>query len=176
MTHLYRFTVTLGAIVSLTGCVTTNATRLGSKGESSWTDEAAMFRSMRKKAAELGANAIILDAVSEPSAGARVASSSMRLHSPTCSAAPRRVFMDDASQRAQCSIHRFGIGEDRRNVGVQCDRFRAATVSIGESISLHAAEIVFGQDIISAHACGARLPGLPRPRDTPLHSRCALGA
>jgi hypothetical protein len=107
MTHLYRFTVTLCALVSLTGCVTTNATRLGSgaalapvpvesvaiyrtasqvpgkyqevallnsKGESSWTDEAAMFRSMRKKAAELGANAIILDAVSEPSAGAKVAS------------------------------------------------------------------------------------------------------
>jgi hypothetical protein len=47
---------------------------LNSKGESSWTDEAAMFRSMRKKAAELGANAIILDAVSEPSAGAKVAS------------------------------------------------------------------------------------------------------
>jgi hypothetical protein len=94
-------------LVSLTSCVTTNATRLGtgtalppvpmesvaiyrtasqvpgkyqevallnSKGESSWTDEAAMFRSMRKKAAELGANAIILDAVSEPSAGAKVAS------------------------------------------------------------------------------------------------------
>jgi hypothetical protein len=47
---------------------------LNSKGESSWTDEAAMFRSMRKKAAEMGANAIILDAVSEPSAGAKVAS------------------------------------------------------------------------------------------------------
>ena len=96
-----------GFMLSLTACVTTNATRLGtgtplapvpvesvaiyrtasqvpgkyqevallnSKGESSWTDEAAMFRSMRKKAAELGANAIILDAVSEPSAGAKVAS------------------------------------------------------------------------------------------------------
>src|SRR5688500_12688816 len=47
---------------------------LNSKGESSWTDEAKMFRSMQKKAAELGANGIILDAVSEPSAGAKVAS------------------------------------------------------------------------------------------------------
>ena len=47
---------------------------LNSKGESGWTDEAKMFRSMQKKAAELGANGIILDAVSEPSAGAKVAS------------------------------------------------------------------------------------------------------
>jgi hypothetical protein len=47
---------------------------LNSKGESSLTDEAAMFKSMKKKAAELGANAIILDAVSEPSAGAKIAS------------------------------------------------------------------------------------------------------
>ena len=47
---------------------------LNSKGESGLTDEAGMFRSMQKKAGELGANAIILDAVSEPSAGAKVAS------------------------------------------------------------------------------------------------------
>ena len=47
---------------------------LNSKGESGLTDEAAMFKSMQKKAGELGANAIILDAVSEPSAGAKVAS------------------------------------------------------------------------------------------------------
>ena len=47
---------------------------LNSNGESGLTDEAGMFRSMQKKAGELGANAIILDAVSEPSAGAKVAS------------------------------------------------------------------------------------------------------
>lgn len=107
MNSLSRLTLAVCVIASLTGCVTTNATRLGtgaalppvpmesvamyrtasqvpgkyqevallnSKGESGLTDEAAMFRSMRKKAAELGANAIILDAVSEPSAGAKVAS------------------------------------------------------------------------------------------------------
>ena len=33
-----------------------------------------MWNSMRKKAGKLGANAIILDAMSEPSAGAKVAS------------------------------------------------------------------------------------------------------
>ena len=46
---------------------------LNSTGESSWTNEEKMMNSMRKKAGELGANAIILDAISEPSAGAKVA-------------------------------------------------------------------------------------------------------
>lgn len=46
---------------------------LHSKGDSLYTDEADMYESMRKKAAEVGANAIILDAISEPSAGAKVA-------------------------------------------------------------------------------------------------------
>ena len=90
------------------GCVTTNATMLGtatitrpvinmaavklyrtadqvpgnyeeiallhSKGSWSTTDEPQMYESMRQKAAELGANGVILDAISEPSAGAKVAS------------------------------------------------------------------------------------------------------
>ena len=38
-----------------------------------WTSEKGMWNSMKKKAAKLGANAVILDAVSEPSAGAKVA-------------------------------------------------------------------------------------------------------
>lgn len=46
---------------------------LNSKGESDWTDEAKMMNSMRKKASEVGANAIILDAINEASAGAKVA-------------------------------------------------------------------------------------------------------
>lgn len=46
---------------------------LNSAGESSLTNEEKMMNSMRKKAAELGANAIILDAISEPSAGVKVA-------------------------------------------------------------------------------------------------------
>jgi hypothetical protein len=46
---------------------------LNSTGEASWTNEEKMFNSMRKKAGELGANAIILDAISEPGAGAKVA-------------------------------------------------------------------------------------------------------
>ena len=38
-----------------------------------WTTESQMIKSMQKKAGKLGANAIILDAISEPSAGAKVA-------------------------------------------------------------------------------------------------------
>lgn len=46
---------------------------LNSAGDSSFTDEAKMFMSMKKKAGELGANGVILDALSEPGAGAKVA-------------------------------------------------------------------------------------------------------
>ena len=46
---------------------------LHSEGESSSTDERAMYKSMKKKAGKLGANAIILEAVKEPSAGAKIA-------------------------------------------------------------------------------------------------------
>lgn len=93
--------------LALTGCVTTNASLLGSTankrsavlpenvalyrtadqvpgkyeevallnsaGDSNFTNEAKMFESMKKKAGEVGANGIILDAVSEPSGGAKVA-------------------------------------------------------------------------------------------------------
>jgi hypothetical protein len=46
---------------------------LNATGSSSWTNESKMMNSMKKKAGQLGANAIILDAISEPSAGAKVA-------------------------------------------------------------------------------------------------------
>jgi len=46
---------------------------LNSTGESSWTNEAGMLQSMRKKAGDLGANGLILDAIDEASAGAKVA-------------------------------------------------------------------------------------------------------
>lgn len=47
---------------------------LVSTGDSLWSNEKQMWNSMKKKAGKLGANAVILDAVSEPSAGAKVAS------------------------------------------------------------------------------------------------------
>lgn len=42
-------------------------------GDAIWTSEAGMWKSLKKKAGQLGANAIILDATSEPSAGAKIA-------------------------------------------------------------------------------------------------------
>ena len=45
---------------------------LNSKGESNWSNERQMMESMREKAAELGANGIILDNIDEPSALTKV--------------------------------------------------------------------------------------------------------
>jgi len=46
---------------------------LNAKGDSAWSSESGMFKKMKKRAGQMGANAIILDAVSEPSAGAKIA-------------------------------------------------------------------------------------------------------
>lgn len=46
---------------------------LNATGESNWTNEQAMLESMRKKAGQVGANAIVLDAIAEAGAGAKVA-------------------------------------------------------------------------------------------------------
>jgi hypothetical protein len=46
---------------------------LNSAGSTGWTSEESMYLDMRKKAGLLGANAIILDGMTEPSAGAKVA-------------------------------------------------------------------------------------------------------
>ena len=46
---------------------------LNAKGSSTWTNENTMYEAMRKSAGKMGANGIILDAISEPSAGAKIA-------------------------------------------------------------------------------------------------------
>ena len=107
MLLISRCAIAAALLVSLSACVTTNASRLGtatairplvlpanvalyrvasqvprqyeevallnSTGDSGMTDEARMFESMKKKAGEMGANAVILDAVSEPGSGSKVA-------------------------------------------------------------------------------------------------------
>jgi hypothetical protein len=45
---------------------------LNSKGESSWTDEKGMLESQRRKAAEVGANGLILGETREPNAGTKI--------------------------------------------------------------------------------------------------------
>lgn len=103
-------------VFMLSGCVTTNASMLGtasshrpavlpenvalyrnadqvprryeevallnSEGDSDVTNEAEMFESMKEKAGELGANAIILEALSEPSGGAKVAAEIFGISAP----------------------------------------------------------------------------------------------
>lgn len=46
---------------------------LHSAGETGWTDERKMMESMRKKAGEVGANGVILDAIIEPGALEKIA-------------------------------------------------------------------------------------------------------
>lgn len=46
---------------------------LNSAGDSGMTNERGMYESMKKEAARIGANGVILDAISEPSAGTKVA-------------------------------------------------------------------------------------------------------
>ena len=46
---------------------------LNSSGNVDYTNEQQMYSSMRKKAAELGANGVILDATNEPGTGAKIA-------------------------------------------------------------------------------------------------------
>ena len=46
---------------------------LNSAGNTGFTSEAGMMKSMRQKAAEVGANGIIMGAINEPGAGAKVA-------------------------------------------------------------------------------------------------------
>ena len=107
MSKLFRAAFAAVLFMAISGCVVTNAARLGSasasrppvspenvalyrvasqvpgpyeevallnsKGDSNFTDEARMFESMRKKAGQMGANGVILDALSEPGHGAKVA-------------------------------------------------------------------------------------------------------
>jgi hypothetical protein len=46
---------------------------LNASGEYGFTDDTQMYNAMRKKAAKLGANGVILDAITEPSTGAVLA-------------------------------------------------------------------------------------------------------
>jgi hypothetical protein len=46
---------------------------LKSSGESDWTSETGMINSQRKKAAQLGANGVILGQMKDPSTGAKIA-------------------------------------------------------------------------------------------------------
>ena len=46
---------------------------ISSSGNTTWTSRTEMIESMRKKAGEMGANAILMPDIDEPSAGAEIA-------------------------------------------------------------------------------------------------------
>ncbi len=58
---------------STVGATYSEVALLNSTGASGWTTESGMMTSMRKKAAEVGANGIIMGNIDEPGAGAKVA-------------------------------------------------------------------------------------------------------
>ena len=47
---------------------------MSASGDYSYTDEEQMFRKLREEAAKLGANGVILNSITEPTTGAKVAS------------------------------------------------------------------------------------------------------
>ena len=55
---------------------------LNASGDSVWTNENAMFESMRKEAAKLGANGVILEPVQEPSTALKVAAAIFHVSAP----------------------------------------------------------------------------------------------
>jgi hypothetical protein len=55
------------------GTTYTEVALLNSAGSTGFTTESGMMKSMRKKAAEVGANGIIMSGIDEPGAGAKVA-------------------------------------------------------------------------------------------------------
>jgi hypothetical protein len=76
---------------------------LTSKGDESFTSEEGMHNSQRKKAAQLGANGVILGDIKDPSTGAKIASA---------------VFGTSANRKGQAvAIH---IAEDSTRVRETC--------------------------------------------------------
>ncbi len=73
---------------------------LNSTGESTWTNEQAMLESMRRKAGAIGANAVILDALTEASAGAKVAAAVFGVGSQRKGRAVAIFVLPDSAARA----------------------------------------------------------------------------
>lgn len=60
----------------------TEVALLNSSGDSMWTTEQKMFESMRKEAAKLGADGVILDALKEPNLAIKVAAAILHVSAP----------------------------------------------------------------------------------------------
>lgn len=76
---------------------------LNSKGESSWTTEAGMYASMRRKAAEFGANGVLVAPIRNPGAGAEIAGALFGTGANRKGEAMAiLVYSDSAAARARC--------------------------------------------------------------------------
>lgn len=73
---------------------------LNSTGDATYSDQPMMYQSMKQKAASIGANAVILDATTEPSAGARVAAAIFGVSASRTGKAVA-IFIDTPEFRAQ---------------------------------------------------------------------------
>jgi hypothetical protein len=140
----------VAAVLTLAGCVHTNAAMLGTSsakrppvpaeqvalyrvasqvpgryeevailnaaGDSGSTNEAMMFESMRKKAGEVGANGVILDALSEPGHGAKVAAAIFGVSAQRKGKALAIYVFPDAASRAPTTpaspVPREGTAKD----------------------------------------------------------------
>jgi hypothetical protein len=87
---------------------------LNSSGQTSYSSESDMIKSMREKAAKVGANGIILDGIDEPSAMAKIAGQ------------VAQIGADAAGQFAQISAERKGravaiyVPEDSTRTAAAC--------------------------------------------------------
>lgn len=78
---------------------------LNSKGETSWTSEQGMLDSQRKKAAELGANGLILSGIDEPKAGTKIIGAVLGTGSERKGKALAIYVPDDSTRTAEvCAV------------------------------------------------------------------------
>lgn len=92
------------------GAEYTEIALLNSTGANGWTSEEGMMKSMRQKAADVGANGVIMDRIDEPGAGAKVAAAvfgvgterkgkSVAIHVPSDSARVQKVCAEIAVKK-----------------------------------------------------------------------------
>jgi hypothetical protein len=137
---------------------------LNSEGDSTVTSERAMMESMRKKAAKLGANGVILDAMSEPSAVVQVVA---------------RIFEQKTSRRGKA----LAIFVDpAQNASAPAQGFVATSVSMQPYVAPHApaapAVVIVQQPAQRASAFAdysglSTLPNAPAASANMTHSVCS---
>lgn len=131
---------------------------LNSSGSTDWTSERGMVTSMRKKAADVGATAIVLNHIQEPSAGAKIAAAvlapgsaartgrSVAIFQATDSSRVRGVcsgegalplWLSDSERHAWVTIVR-PASSDRAEAAIYLDSTQVSLLRRGEHVSFAA--------------------------------------